>query len=98
MGHNVIEPLDWGVPVSYGPKRGHFRAMQEVCEAAGVGTRIREPSQLASFWSRAIASPEGRERTSEQCRAVLAQNRGALDVTLEELGRLLAERGSQPGG
>ena len=98
MGHNVIEPLDWGVPVSYGPNRGHFRAMQEECEAAGVGTRIREPSQLADLWSNAIASPEGRETTSEQCRTMLAQNRGALDVTLKELARLLEKRGSQTGG
>lgn len=29
MGHNVIEPLEWGIPVSYGPNRGNFGSIQE---------------------------------------------------------------------
>jgi 3-deoxy-D-manno-octulosonic-acid transferase len=36
-GHNMAEPLYWGIPVSYGPARGFFETVKRACEAAGVG-------------------------------------------------------------
>jgi len=62
MGHNVIEPLEWGIPVSYGPNRGNFGSIQESCERAGVGTRIGQSSQLAIHWIGVLDSPESREQ------------------------------------
>jgi 3-deoxy-D-manno-octulosonic-acid transferase len=94
MGHNVLEPLEWGVPVSYGPRRGHFGPIQESCERAGVGTRIWESSELSAHWMALLESPESDEQLAELCRAMLEQHRGALAVTLKELNELLDERDS----
>jgi 3-deoxy-D-manno-octulosonic-acid transferase len=92
MGHNVIEPLEWGIPVSYGPNRGHFGAIQEACERAGVGTRIAKSSQLAVHWLGVLNSPECRAEIAEQCKTMLERHRGALGVTLDEVHALLDER------
>ncbi len=92
MGHNVIEPLEWGIPVSYGPNRGHFGTIQESCERAGVGTRIAKSSQLAVHWLGVLNSPECRAEIAEQCKSMLERHRGALGVTLDEVHALIEER------
>jgi 3-deoxy-D-manno-octulosonic-acid transferase len=92
MGHNVIEPLEWGIPVSYGPNRGHFGTIQESCERAGVGTRITVSSQLAVHWLGVLNSPECQAQIAEQCKAMLERHRGALGVTLDEVHALIEER------
>lgn len=92
MGHNVIEPLEWGIPVSYGPNRGHFATIQEACERAGVGTRVASTSQLAVHWLGVLNSEESRREIAEQCARMLQQHRGALDVTLGEIRQLVEER------
>lgn len=96
MGHNVIEPLEWGIPVSYGPNRGHFGTIQESCERAGVGTRIAKSPQLAVHWLGVLNSPECRADIAEQCRVMLEKHRGALGVTLDEVHALIEERESRP--
>ena len=95
MGHNVIEPLEWGIPVSYGSNRGHFGTIQESCERAGVGTRIAKSSQLAVHWLGVLNSPECRAEIAEQCRTMLERHRGALGVTLDEVHELIEERESR---
>ena len=95
MGHNVIEPLEWGIPVSYGSNRGHFGTIQESCERAGVGTRIAKSSQLAVHWLGVLNSPECRAEISEQCKSMLERHRGALGVTLDEVHELIEERESR---
>ena len=92
MGHNVIEPLEWGLPVSYGPNRGHFGTIQEACERAGVGTRIAKSSQLAVHWLGVLNSPECRAEIADQCKSMLERHRGALGVTLKEVYALIEER------
>ena len=92
MGHNVIEPLEWGIPVSYGPNRGHFGSIQEACERAGVGTRIVKSSQLTVHWLGVLNSPECRAEIGEQCKTMIERHRGALGVTLDEVHALLDER------
>lgn len=94
MGHNVIEPLEWGIPVSYGPNRGHFGTIQEACERAGVGTRIAKSSQLAVHWLGVLNSKECRAEIADQCRSMLERHRGALGITLDEVHELIEERES----
>jgi 3-deoxy-D-manno-octulosonic-acid transferase len=96
MGHNVIEPLEWGIPVSYGSNRGHFGTIQESCERAGVGTRIAKSSQLAVHWLGVLNSSECRAEIADQCRTMLERHRGALGVTLDEVHELIDERESRP--
>jgi 3-deoxy-D-manno-octulosonic-acid transferase len=88
MGHNVVEPLEWGVPVAYGPKRGHFAALQSLCEKSGVGFRIRTSDELSAFWIRALSEPDFLSSIRQKARDMLSLESGALDATV----RILAEK------
>ncbi|HXH62479.1 MAG TPA: glycosyltransferase N-terminal domain-containing protein [Fimbriimonadaceae bacterium] len=91
MGHNVIEPLEWGIPVSYGTVRGHFGLIQEACERAGVGTRIGSVSQLAIHWSGILSSEQSKAEIHDQCKRMIEQHRGAISATMDEVLALIDE-------
>lgn len=86
-GHNIIEPLAWGVPVAYGMHRKGFEAAQRLAEAHGVGTRIADAAALAEFWTRYLLDPNARELARESARGLLDQNGGAVARTVELLLR-----------
>jgi 3-deoxy-D-manno-octulosonic-acid transferase len=57
MGHNVLEPIAFGVPVCYGPRRGHFREAQEFTERFGASRRISDAHELRLFWDEVLNDP-----------------------------------------
>lgn len=83
MGHNVAEPLEWGVPVCYGPQRGHFADLQVSSERAGIGFRVRTSADLAEQWLRGIRDGEFRKDVSQNAKRMLDEQRGALDRTVK---------------
>ena len=89
MGHNVIEPIEWGVPVAYGRNRGHFELMQRACEEAGVGARIATANELKDFWLESLNDGIDLE---QRCRQLVEENRGALERTSEAIAALIRER------
>jgi 3-deoxy-D-manno-octulosonic-acid transferase len=89
LGHNVAEPLEWGVPVSYGMKRGHFRNLQEACEEAGLSVRISRSEDLARHWIEMLEGPELRRVIAEGAQKMLETQRGALNRTVVALSSLL---------
>ncbi len=88
MGHNVIEPVEWGLPVAYGRNRGHFELMQKACEEAGVGRRVGDADELVDFWRWAL---EEGTNLQEACSKLVASNRGALEQTTQEISALIRE-------
>lgn len=88
-GHNVMEPLLWGVPVAYGMRRGYFEALQRACEEHGVGTRIQGSEDLCAFWIRYLRDEAERSRVGEEGRRVIEINRGAVGRTVDMLMPLL---------
>ena len=68
--HNIAEPLVWGVPVAYGPMRGHFESEQVLCENAGVGFRIETPAELAAHWLSLLESSELRDDLASKAQKV----------------------------
>lgn len=91
-GHNVMEPLEWGVPVSYGMSRGHFEALQRICEEAGVGTRIKGSEDLSAHWIAMLTNDGERERIGAVGRKVLEDSRGAVQSTIETILPLVDAR------
>ena len=83
--HNVAEPLVWGIPVAYGPKRGNFEVEQTLCEAAGVGFRIETPAELAAHWTALLDSPALRRELSDKAEALVESQRAAFKRTLQIL-------------
>ncbi len=93
-GHNIVEPLQWGVPVAYGPGRGNFASLQALCEDAGVGTRVCDASQLAAFWRLHLEDPELRAEVGGIGKRIVEESRGALERTVAALLKILPP----PGG
>jgi 3-deoxy-D-manno-octulosonic-acid transferase len=91
LGHNVLEPLAHGVSVAYGPAPGHFADEQAACEAAGVGTCVRTPAELATLWLHVLRDPARRDDVRSRAAALLASGRGALDRTVDALAQVVDE-------
>ena len=83
--HNVAEPLVWGVPVAYGPRRGNFAVEQELCEGAGVGFRVETPGELAAHWSALLESPTLRRELGAQAEMLVAAQGAAFGRALQLL-------------
>ena len=88
MGHNLVEPLEWGIPVCYGLRRGHFETLQRLCEKSSVGFRLSTQDQLAEIWLRAISDPGFCAQVKNRAQLMLNKERGALGRTV---GHLLEE-------
>lgn len=89
MGHNIVEPLEYGIPVSYGSRRGHFEELQRLCEKHGVGFRIVKDGELAQHWLRVLDDSEFREQTQEKTRALLKGQQGSMQATYDILVKAL---------
>ena len=76
-GHNILEPLAWGVPVAYGPQRGDFESAQTLAEESGVGFRLRSARELAAFWASWQETPS-LAAFETQTRALFETQNGAL--------------------
>jgi len=89
MGHNVTEPVAWGVPVAYGRRRGHFRALQLLCESHGVGYRVGESGLLADFFVKFANDPVASEDARNRCEALAIEQSGAFRKTVNEVVRVI---------
>ncbi len=85
MGHNVIEPVAYGIPVAYGMRRGHFETMQKLCERHGVGFRVADAAALADVWRRAILDREFVEGVRAKGELLVETQRGAMRTTVDAL-------------
>jgi 3-deoxy-D-manno-octulosonic-acid transferase len=92
MGHNVAEPVSWGVPVAYGMRRGHFEEIQLLCEKHEVGFRVGDSAQLGHFFSTFAADASIAETTRERCEALERERSGAFHKTVSEILRALDRR------
>ena len=85
MGHNVIEPVAFGIPVAYGMRRGHFETMQKLCERHGVGFRVGDSAALADVWRRAILDREFAKTVRTRGFDLVEAQRGAMRTTVDAL-------------
>jgi 3-deoxy-D-manno-octulosonic-acid transferase len=88
-GHNVLEPALLGRPVIFGPHMFNFTAAAKLLLAANAAVQVANASQLAAAVLAYVQDAGLRQAAGEQGRRVVAANRGALDVTLGQIVRLL---------
>lgn len=88
-GHNILEPAMLGRPVIFGPHMFNFHEAAELLLAAGAAVQVANAAQLAGAVLRYAQDSALRLQAGEQGQRVVAANRGALDVTLAQIARLL---------
>ena len=87
--HNVLEPAALGLPVTIGPSRFNFAAICELLENAGALRSAEDSGELGEIWNELLADRDSRQRIGDAGEAVVAANQQALELTLNEIRRLL---------
>jgi len=74
---NIIEPLQCGKPVLFGPSIYNFQAACQEALATGVAQQIHSAAELVQTVTRQLAQPEIYAQQTAKTAAYLAQHRGA---------------------
>jgi len=83
-GHNIFEPVLFGVPVLFGPHMHSQQELRELILSAGAGkevTREEFSSALLNF----LTNPSLRRQYSKACHALVESVQGATERTFEIL-------------
>jgi 3-deoxy-D-manno-octulosonic-acid transferase len=89
-GHNVLEPALAGKAVIVGPHMENFQEIAERFLAEGALVQVGSEEELGSALLDLLGDAGRREEIGRRARGLVERNRGALDATLDALGRLLA--------
>ena len=81
-GHNLLEPVAFGVPAIVGPHTHNFAEITALLLDAGAAVRIADAAGLAPAVIAWIDQPEQRRAQGDAGRARIATERGALARTL----------------
>lgn len=88
-GHNLLEPALWGIPVFFGPHTDHCFEVAELLLGAGGARRVKNDQELAAEMAALLSDRPVLERVGAAARAVVMENRGALEQTLATIGQVL---------
>lgn len=81
--HNVLEPAALGKPVLVGPSQFNFQTICEQLEEAGALQSVADEQALAKAIMHLFDDAALRQRMGDAGRAVIQQNRGALQRSFE---------------
>ncbi len=84
-GHNMLEPAAWALPIVTGPSDYNFLAISQLLQQKGGLVTIDNAAQMAAQLTLWIESAELRRLTGEAAAKVVSDNRGALQVLMDEL-------------
>jgi 3-deoxy-D-manno-octulosonic-acid transferase len=96
-GHNLLEPALWGKPVFFGPHTDHCAEVAELLIQAGGAVRVGDGVELAAEMARLLRDRAGLHRVGAAARGVIIENQGAVERSLELIGRVLASRERSDG-
>lgn len=95
-GHNVLEPAALGVPVVVGPHTFNFEEVTDLLLERGVALRVADSEALSRTLVKLLSDPLRREAMGAAALETVRHERGAVDRTLELIGRVLRGE-SEPG-
>ena len=91
-GHNILEACAVGVPVIFGPHMFQAEQISGLALASGAAQQVTDVAGLVDAVTAYIREPGLRESAGAAARALVAENRGALQQTLELIERTLQQR------
>jgi len=81
-GHNILEPCALGVPVIFGRHMFHFAEISALALVRGAGKMVRDTDELVTIMDDLLRDAELRFRLGEAGKAMVEENKGALEKTL----------------
>ena len=82
--HSVIEPVVYGLPISFGPHIKHSPIAQIMVEK-GIGEKFTTYPQYRIWLSQFITDPSKKEEVKLRAREIFEKNTGAADVIVKEI-------------
>ncbi|MDF1553117.1 MAG: glycosyltransferase N-terminal domain-containing protein [Deferrisomatales bacterium] len=87
-GHNLLEPLNWGVVTLFGPHTENSREVRDAVVERGVGFQIADAAELATVVDRLWSQPDTAATIARGTRRLFAASRGGAARALAELRSL----------
>ncbi|BAU50335.1 3-deoxy-D-manno-octulosonic acid transferase [Sulfurifustis variabilis] len=88
-GHNLLEAAAVGTPVVFGPHMHNFTEIARLTLERGAGVQVMNATQLAPAISDFMGNANRRFNAGEAGKRMVAENRGAVERTLELIGKLI---------
>lgn len=88
-GHNALEPAALGIPVLLGPNMDNAREIAAQLLECNAARRVNDRQEFQKTAENILTDGVLRDRMGQAGRALVEKNRGALDLTLEAVKRLL---------
>ena len=85
----MIEPAAYGVAVSFGPNTWNFRDVVSMLLAREAAVVVKNEEEMEAFVQRCLADDDVANELGEKARALVLEQLGATDRTVELLGRLV---------
>jgi 3-deoxy-D-manno-octulosonic-acid transferase len=89
-GHNILEAAVAGKAVIVGPYMANFQEISDLFLENSALVQVPDEEALAVEMDGLLADGDRRERLGDRARALVRDNQGALQRTLEALGNLVA--------
>lgn len=88
-GHNPLEANIFDKPVISGPSIHNFKDIYAIITRTNAGKIVATKSELAEQMDKLLTDNEYYKHACEDCKLVFKQNRGALNIVIEELKELI---------
>jgi 3-deoxy-D-manno-octulosonic-acid transferase len=88
-GQNPIEPGALGKPMVFGPNMQNFEDIVRSFLAKDAAVQVRDAAQLEQTLGELLANASRREQLGQNARAVVRENLGAIDRTVDMIVRHL---------
>lgn len=95
-GQNPIEAAAWGKPILFGKNMQNFRDIAALFVRSHAARSLNDADELLAVCRELCNSPDDREDMGRKAKAVVAENRGALDRIIQTIAPIL-RRGRETG-
>ncbi|MEX2016743.1 MAG: 3-deoxy-D-manno-octulosonic acid transferase, partial [Candidatus Hydrogenedentales bacterium] len=95
-GHNPLEPAASGTATMFGPYMANFGDAAACLAEAGGARQLSAATELLPVLRQLLSDAGARDRLGSRARAVLEENRGALDATVALVGAVLDSTQTEP--
>lgn len=90
-GQNMIEPAAYGAAVLFGPNTWNFKDVVELLLGQEAAVVVHNPAELTEELRQLLADPERGRGRGKQAQALVVNQRGATERTLDLINSTLAE-------
>jgi len=93
-GHNILESCAVGVPVVFGPHMFNFEEIAQLVRECGAGRQVSNADALEEVVAHWLGDADERFRVGQAGLALVSENRGALQRTLDVIDRYALDAGA----